>query len=856
MGGGLFWELRQAGRRMIANPGFTLAAVLILAVGIGANAATFSVINGVLLRPLPYPDSEAVVSVGQVPVGFSGAVTLSSVELRQLQEDAHSFEQLGGFRSRLSRWSGPDGPVRLAGSEVTPSVFELLRTSPHLGRLFTENDAIEGAQRVALLSYRVWSSRFGSEQAVIGAPVVLNEEPHTVLGVLPEDFGFPFPETDIWTPLVVSPYETEASGAGPMNARSFMGVGRLRDGVSPERAESEARVIIERAVSEQPRLPGLHRETRVTSMREDQGRPFRPALLLLAVSSGLVLLVTCANVAGVLLARGIARQRELAIRGALGAGRGRIVRQLLVESVVLSTIAGAVGLAVASGIVRAAPALTPGYVPRLAEVGIDEGVLAFTATVSVVAGVLFGTAPALVWSRVDLACTLNDATAASAGGFGRLRANRGQAVLAVAQVALAVVLLAGAGLLLRSFVSLVTYDPGFERANVVVAEIADPVIAQRAEPYRLADVEARNARARRKAAELLARLERIAVLPGVDAVALSANHLLNRTGSLWPFEVGRGSATSDPGREMSAFIRDVTPDFADVVGLRLRAGRFFTDGDTEGAPRVAVVSESFAQNAFGSEAAAVGQRIAAASQASRYFDHRDGRGDGERGPLEWVVIGVVADIRPPFGLVPVDADDGAVYLSMLQPGLDDIRRGGTGRMPFVVVRTEGDPIAVVSFLREAVADLRPGARVDATALDTALSAQAARPRFYALCALSFGLVALSVTAFGLYSMLSYIVSQRRREIGIRMALGAGRGQAVRLVVGQGGALVAGGLLLGLLAAPAVGRIIESLLFGVGSFDPLTFTVVTTVVICVGLLACWLPASRAARVDPMDVLREA
>ena len=318
-------------------------------------------------------------------------------------------------------------------------------------------------------------------------------------------------------------------------------------------------------------------------------------------------------------------------------------------------------------------------------------------------------------------------------------------------------------------------------------------------------------RARRTAAELLARLERIAVLPGVDSVALSTNRLLNRTGSLWPFEVERGSATSDPGRGMSALIRDVTPDFADVVGLRLLTGRFLMDGDTEGAPRVAVVSESFARNAFGGEAAAIGQRITAVSRASRYFGRRDGSGDGEHGPLEWGIIGVVADIRPPFALVPVDADDGAVYLSMLQPGLDDTRRG-TDRMPFVVVRTEGDPLAVVPFLREAVADLRPGARFSATALATALSAQAARPRFYALCALTLGLVALSLTAFGLYSMLSYIVSQRRREIGIRMALGAGRGQVVRLVVGQGGALVAGGLLLGLLAASAVGRIYPQVLF--------------------------------------------
>ena len=563
--------------------------------------------------------------------------------------------------------------------------------------------------------------------------------------------------------------------------------------------------------------------------------------------------MTCANVAGLLLARGIVRQRELAVRGALGAGRGRIVSQLLVESVVLSMTAGVIGVAVAFGIVRAAPALTPGYVPRLAEVGIDGGVLAFTATVSVVAGLLFGTAPALAWSRVDLARTLNDAAAASAGGFGRLRANRWQAVLVVAQVVLALVLLTGAGLLLRSFVSLVTHDLGFEGTKVVVAEISDPADSARfAEAYRLADVEAMHARARRASAAFLARLERIAALPGVDAVALSSSRLLNRTGSVWPFVAQ--SATSDPEREVSAFIRNVTPEYADVVRLRLRAGRFFTDGDRDGAPRVAVVSESFARNAFGDESA-VGQRLMSVSQVSHFRGRRDGWGDGESGSLEWEVIGVVADIRLPFGQEPVGGlYEGDIYLSMLQPGMDDIRTAG--RSPRVVVRTHGDPVAVVPFIQEAVADLRPGARVNARVLDASLSAQAAQPRFYVLCASFFGLVALLLAAFGIYSMLSYTVSQRRREIGIRMALGAGRGQVVRLIVRQGGALVAGGIMLGLLAAAAVSDIIESLLFDVAPVDPLTFAAATAVLISVGLLACWLPASRATRVDPMDVLREA
>ena len=538
-------------------------------------------------------------------------------------------------------------------------------------------------------------------------------------------------------------------------------------------------------------------------------------------------------------------------------GGGRIVRQLLTESVVLSIAGGAAGLAVAVGIARAAPALVPRNVPGLAEVGVDGAVLAFTVAVSVVAGLLFGTAPALAWSRVDVARTLNEA-GASVGGFGRLRASRGQAALAVTQVALALVLLTGAGLLLRSFVSLVTLDLGFEPANVVVARIMDPARARlfQSGGRRIGpdEVEAMNAAARRASGALLARLERIAMLPGVDAVALSSSMPLNRTGAVRPLAVAGRPAPTDPRERLEARILDVSPDYADVVRLRLQAGRFFRDRDRTGSPRVAVVSESFARAAFGGEPA-VGQRLVSASPFPGFGGRRDGPGGEGNGDEPWEVIGVVADVTSPFGgesFGPADAGD--VYLSMLQPGLD--RMPSFASTPIVAVRTDGDPLAVVPFLQEALADLHPGAQVYATPIETVLSARAAQPRFYAVCASIFGAVALLLAAFGLYGVLSYTVSRRRREIGVRMALGAGRGQVVRLVVGQGGALVTAGIVLGLLAAAAAGRIVESVLFGVTPADPLTFTAVTAVLLGVALLACWLPARRAARIDPMDVLREA
>ena len=839
--------LRQAARRVAAQPGFALAAVIILAIGIGANAATFSIVNGLLLRPLPYPDSEAIVSVGQALPGNTSAM-LSPTELRRLQDDARTFEQLAAWSMSSFQWDGPAGPVRLFAAAVTPSLFPLLRTTPRLGRFFTEMEAVEGAQRVVLLSYDAWTDRFGSDPDVVGAPILLNDEPYTVFGVLPDGFEFPLPEIDVWTPLVVSPDEPELAGAGSSVVGVLRGVGRLRDDVSPEQAETEVGTLLDRAAAGRPRPSVFGFEARVMPVREERARPFRLAILLLAAASGLMLLMTCVSVAGLLLARGIVRQRELAIRGALGAGRGRIVCQLLTESVILSVTAGAVGLAAAVGIVRTTPAIVPGYVPGLADVAVDGVVLAFTVGISVATGLLFGTAPALVWSRVALARTLNE-VGASAGGFGRLRASRGQAVLAVTQVALAVVLLTGAGVLLRDFVSLVTLDIGFEASNVVEARITD-TDGPRSGVIGPDEIRARHVTARHELETLLARLERIAALPGVESVAVSSSELLNRTGAVMPFEVvGRRTAT-DPREQLRARILNVSPEYADAVRLRLLAGRFFTDRDRAGSPRVVVVSESFARAALGGNPA-LGQRLVSPSSRVASAPAVTGGGDAESNE-SWEVIGVMADIVSPLDLEPFAPDDGDVFMPILQTRMDEM--SSLGNTPLVVVRTGGDPLAAVPFLEEALDDIRPGSLVDARVLEAMLAAHSAQPRFYVLCASIFGLVALVLAAFGLYGVLSYTVSQRRLEIGIRRALGASRGQVVRLVVAQGGMLVTAGIAIGLPAAAAAVSIADSLLFGVTA-DPLTFTAVTVVLVSVALLACWLPTRSAARIAPMEALRQ-
>ena len=827
-------DARHAARGLERSPGFAATVVLVLALGVGANVAMFSIAYGLLFRPLPYPDSEAIMLAGQVWPGGTGPPTLTNPQLRRLWAEAGSFEPLAAFSRIAVSWNRPEG--NLSGAAVTPSLFSLLRTTPRLGRLFTAADAAEGAPPVVLLSHDAWTGRFGSDPAVIGASFDIEDEAHTVVGVLPEGFDPPYSSAQFWTPLVVAPYE---SSGGALDDPGFMlGMGRLRPGVTPAQAQAEVRTILGRQRAEEPWPPPPDRtpEARVVRLREARGRPFRPALAMVGAATGLVLLMACANVAGLLLVRGIARRRELAIRGALGAGRGRVARQLLTESVLLGAAGGAAGVAVAAGVVRAAPALVPRSVPGLADVALDGVVLAFAAGLSVAAGLLFGIAPALAWSRVDPARTLNAGHGATAGGFVRLRTNRGHSGLAVVQIALALVLLTGAGLLLRSFVAFVTLDRGLDTADVLVATlgIETPGSSWQRGGGRIEqdEMDARNAVVRQAAETLRVRMERIGNLPGVAAAALSSGRPLASAGSNRPISVAGRPAPSDPREETWAGVRRVGPGYADVMRLRLQAGRFLAGSDGPGGARVAVVSESLARTVFG-DASAVGQRFSFA-----YGDDA------------WEVIGVVADVTPLYGssFMPVA---GQVYLSMLQPEWNPPPRES---LPVVTVRTDGDPEALVPVLRDLLAAIHPDAQVYPTTLDATLSREAVQPRFYAVWAGIFAAVAMLLAAFGLYGVLSYGVSRRRRELGVRMALGARRTDIVLLVVRQGGMLVAAGAVLGLLAAAAATRVVESVLFGVTATDAPTFAGVTGAIVAVGLLACWLPARRATRIDPMEILR--
>ncbi len=843
----LLQDVRSAVRRLAGQRGFTVTALVTLALGIGANTAMFGIVYGLLLRPLPYPDADRLVRVGESFAGRA-ALTLSNRSM-PLLEDAESFEGLAVYRGSSVEWAGPDGVVTLGGAAVSPGMFPLLRAAPRLGRLFTEDEAREGADRVVLLSHGAWTNRFASDPDIVGTPLELDGDPYTVVGVLAEGFYFPNPDGEFWTPLVVPPFAPPAAAVAGQPRMvvmiSFSGLGRLAPGVSPEQAATEVRTRLE-AGSMSFGLPAGagraaaaalgRREARVVPLLEEMVGAYRPALTALTAATALVLLIACINVAGLLLARGVTRRRGLAVCAALGAGRGRLVRQLLTESVLLGAGGGVLGLAAAAVVLRAVPALVPGDIARLDQVGIDGLSVAFTVGLSIAAGLLFGAVPAFQGSRIDLVRTLNEGSAQAPGGFRLLRSNRARAALAVAQVALALVLLVGAGLLLRSFVRLVTVDRGYDPANVIAARIRNPDVSFRPDmaPEAIAGLQTAGQLFGRALVDELARLEDLAE---VEAAGVSSRFPLASGGNVSraTFRVAGAPIPADAMDLPQAPINFVSPGYFDAMRLRVRSGRTFTSLDRAESPPVLVLSETLAREVFGGEPA-VGGRVRLA-----------GGGDEP-----WEVVGVVADVR--YGALTITESQAEAYLPL--PQIEQASM--LGRMfssSSVAVRTVGDPVAAVPFLREAVAAAGPAAGIDqVTTMDARLSAAVEQPRFYAVFVGFFAALALFLAAFGIYALLSYTVSQRRREIGVRMALGARPGDVVALVVRQGAGLVAAGAVLGLFGAAAASRLLESFLFGVGADDPLTFAAAPVALVAVALVACWLPGRRAARIHPMDALR--
>ena len=837
-------DMRHAVRSLRRSPGFAATVTLILALGIGANTAMFSVVYGVLLRPLPYPNPDTIVRVGESLGPSSPSDTwLSNLSMPLLQESAESFEQLAGYQEISARSATLDGATML-GARVSPSLFAMLSSRPQLGRLFMEGEARDGADRVVLLSHGVWTTRFGSDADIVGTLVDLDGEPHTVVGVLPEGFEFPNPDTEFWTPLVIRPF-TPPSMDGSVESRTalthvFGALGRLRPDVSPEQAATEARTILQtsgaslmaRSSENQASGDVPVIDVRVVPLLEEMVGTYRPALLVLTGVTVLVLLIACINVAGLLLARGVTRQRMFAVCAALGAGRGRLVRQLLTESVALSLTGGVLGLAAATVVLRVVPALVPGDIARLDEVGLDELTVAFTVGLSVVVGLLAGAVPALQWSRLHLMRTLNGGTQV-AGGFRLSRSIRSRAALVMAQVALALVLLIGTGLLLRSFVTLVTFDRGYEPANVVSAMAIFPFSSQApASPEALGDLSASYGRLHQRLLDEMA--ERLEPVPEVEAYGLSRSQPLERySASEGPFRLAGTPMPSDPTEMVYSKFQIVSAGYFEAMRFRLRDGRTFTRLDGSKSPRVLAANETLARELFG-EQSAVGQRVMLPI------------GD------PWEVVGVVGDIVWE-GLELTAESQAEAFFPLAQVAGE--RGFGHSSSIYVTVRTNGDPLTVVPFLREALTATDPQARIGEVAtLEARLSTAVVQPRFYAAFVGSFAGLALLLAALGIFGLLSYAVAQRQGEIGIRMALGARRGDIVALVTRQATMLVAVGAAMGMASAAASTRLLESVLYGVDSDDGVTFVAAPLVLVAVALVACWLPVRRATRVEPMDVLR--
>ena len=828
-------DMRQALRALKRSPGFAATVVLILAFGIGANTAMFSVIYGLLLRPLPYPDPGAIVRVGE-SVGLGGVsdLRLSNRSMPLLREHAESFEQLAAYQEVSTEWNG----VTLRGAQVSPSLFALFRVPSHLGRLLLEEEARTGAERVVVLSHDAWRNRFSSNPAIVGATVDFGGDPHVVVGVLAEGFYFPTPDSEYWMPYVIAP-TTAASAPGRPDGFRFTSsvlfrvLGRLRPGVSAEQATTEARGILQGSGDAFPVLAAgsEQRGVRVVPLLEEMVGEYRPALSILTTVTVLVLLIACLNTAGLLLARGVARRRVLSISAALGASRGRLVRQLLTESTLLSVGAGVVGLGVAAAVLRSVPALAPGDVARLDEVGVDGVVFAFTAGLSIMVGLLCGAGPAFQWSQIHLVRTLNDGTAQSAGGSGLLRTQRLRTTLSALQVAVAVVLLIGAGLLLRSLVQLLTFDRGFDPSNVVTATVTNPLgVAPQELAGRLTEVRAEHQQLHERLLEEVT--ARLGSLPDVQAIGLSRNLPFGRNlPSEVPLRLAGTPVPNDPNEMAQTKLQVVSPGYLEAMQFRLRAGRTLTPLDGRGGLRVLLVNETLARGLFGSRPA-VGQRVIV--------------GQGE----PWEIIGVVGDIVY-GGLDLTGQVQAEAYFPLAQA---NERFFGFSQGTAVVVRTAGDALTVTPFLREAIAAANPQATIsEVTTMEARLLNAVAWPRLYAFLVGALAALALVLAAVGVYGLLSYTVAQREREIGIRMALGAGSAQIIALVLGQGATLVGVGTLMGMGAAAAVNRMLESLLYGVSAADGLTFLLAPTLLVAVALVACWFPARRALRVDPMRML---
>jgi putative ABC transport system permease protein len=796
---GLLHDVRYAGRVMTRTRGLTLVAVITLALGIGANTAIFSVVNALLLRPLPYPEPDRLVMVWQDLRARGGPATEWTGPSQHFDWKAETavFESLTSMRGWNASLSGGTFAEAVLGEQTTYEYFDVLGGRPILGRTFRESDDIPNAPRVVVLSHRLWMRRFGGEASVIGRAVPINGESHEVIGVMPASFtpGL-IPDAALWRPL-------RMNRANPSrNSAVNRTIGRLKDGVSIEQARAGLAALAKRLEQAHPESD-TRKGINPVPLQEQRVGALRPALVMLLGAVGFVLLIACVNIANLLLSRASGRVREMAVRRALGADRLRIIRQLLTESLLLSAVGGALGLLVGVWGVSALKSVAPAGTPRIDEVGIDTAVLAFTAGLSLLTGILFGIVPAWHAGQDRFSNALKAGGRGQAGDGG----TRARRALIVAELALALVLLVGGGLLIRTFLALQHADLGFNPQGVLTGFVLPPPATYRTAAQRLAFYDAVRART--------------AALPGVTHAALSSQVPLGGDSDMNFLIEGRPVPTRSDD-SLVTWYRVVSANYFAAMEIPLRRGRLFADREAE--PTV-VVNETMARRHWPGEDP-IGRRVR--------FE--------ENGPW-FTIVGVVADVQVRGARGTSVVETYIPYWQMPEVGTN------------VVLKTATDPMALAEPLRRAIKEVDPNIAVAGlTTLDEAIAEVNGSSRFNAMLVAVFAVVALALAAVGIYGVLSYAVSQRTQEIGVRLALGARERQIFRLVVGESLKLAAAGLVLGLAGALLVGRALDRLLYGVRATDVPTFAGTAILLIVVAVIASYVPARRAMRIAPMEALR--
>lgn len=800
-------NLRYAARRLKNNPGFTTVALLTLALGIGANAAMFSIINGVLLRPLAYRDPQNLVTLSEHWPQFP-TLSVSYLNYKDWRDQSHSFEAVGAVRNALMTMTGGVEAELLPAQNATASIFDLLGVKPDLGRTFSEAEDKPGAPNVAIISDRLWREHFSASNNVLGQAVTLDKQTYSIIGVMPPGF-----EVLQQAPDVILPFEPWARTLPDDRSwhPGILPIARLKAGVSVEQARSELTVIAKRLEKQYPDTNN-NVSSLVSSMQDQIVGNARPALLVLTGAVGLVLLIACVNVGSLLLVRAAGRGREMAVCTALGARRADIIRQLTAENLVLALIGGGLGILLAWAAIPAFVQLAGSTLPRSNNVAIDMHVLAFTAVVAVLAGILFGLAPLRHAWRFNLRDGLNDRGGAALGVL------RTRAALVVSEIALAVLLLVGAGLLFKSFERLSRVSPGFSTDHILIARVVRS-------PNTYPD-----ANIRLSFFDNL--FEQVAGLPGVRAVGGSSVLPVTGIGSALHFNI-QGRPPRSPQEYKIASYRVASSGYLKTLGIPLISGRGIEDRDREGAPAVAVVNSAFARTYFPNQSP-LGQHIQL--------------GATPENSVPWMeIVGVVGEVKQSLAsesatemFVPYRQADRVLPVAVMS----------------IAVRTTGDPLALANAMRAEAKRIDPNQPITGiSTMDASVAQSIAEPKFRTTLLASFAGIALALAAIGIFGVMAYSVAQRTREIGVRMALGASRGNVLQLVLKQGARLTVFGIAIGVAASFILTRYVSGMLFNVQPYDPTTLIEVAVGLVAVAMLACYVPALRATRVSPSAALRE-